>query len=351
MPTYAGEASGIPSNFRHCYWTWEELMDYEALELIGYRTSYEVMVSALRAEDQAAVDQVYAERCKVLNCVYSVARVLLVVRAGELSLNQELASKLWGEGGVELCMRLLPSVLGFNEVDARTRYADSFLEHFRLYRIARYLKNNGWKVPGMTPTEAELAEQHEWAEKGNLYPDAPPFDTHPPCPMPVYRAARWGNPVNLNEHRAVWRSLVDTDLIYLVSYRASGERAVLFAVVNADNDALYAIARQRKTVVTMVHSVARLLLVYEDGKIQLNAMLAGALWGNAGYQLCDHLSTKTLGLAMDDAGKRGDPFMQQFQPHRLARYLLDNGWQVPGLTPEILASLDEHGEVVGDHAE
>ncbi|WOO76584.1 uncharacterized protein LOC62_01G000211 [Vanrija pseudolonga] len=77
--------------------------------------------------DQARLDQVYADVTKVTQFVYSIARILLVVRDGELALNTPLATELWGAAGAELCASLTPEALGFPAVDAAMEFEDPFL--------------------------------------------------------------------------------------------------------------------------------------------------------------------------------------------------------------------------------
>ncbi|KAL1413649.1 hypothetical protein Q8F55_001427 [Vanrija albida] len=170
------------------------------------------------------------------------------------------------------------------------------------------------------------------------------FDRFMPCPAPVYRAAPWGNPINLHQHRAAWTALVDDWLVPYTSTMAIGDRAIDWALDHDYDEFIAAIQDYREVIIDMVRSAARLLLVYIEGKLRFNSLLAGALWGHAGYEMCANLTSLFADTDLDDL----DPSLEPLRLHRLAEYLHNHGWPVPGLTPEILASLDAADKTPGE---
>lgn len=128
IPAYGGEPRGLPTNLEACSAAWMPLMDTEMLPLIGRAVSFEALAPTLMYGDVSALDEVFETRRKVLYFVYSIARVLLVVRDSKLQFNFDLARTLWGDAGIELHGRLSANVPGFLGDDALTDDdRDSFL--------------------------------------------------------------------------------------------------------------------------------------------------------------------------------------------------------------------------------
>lgn len=103
-------------------------------------------------------------------------------------------------------------------------------------------------------------------------------------------------PSPIDENDPMWSRPMGRYVVKLIG-DATSDKAMEAAVARRDQAMVDKIHVDRRKVLCLVYSLARILLLVWHGKVVFNATLATKLWGDDGAEFCERLKPKALGFA------------------------------------------------------